>query len=121
MNYERLWNGFKWHIAKEMEDKEKGFQYTSAHKDLLAHMSLMEASEYEKVSAGCCEHPKPDENDGRKEPEKKTDQNQETGWKPEPAEILKKIFGGDYADSLKDLENKMKGRTGGNDFCRSGC
>ncbi len=112
MNYEKMWNDFKWHIAKEMENLERGCQYTSAHKDLLVHMSLMEASEYERVSAGCGEHPEPDENDGRKEPEEKTDQNQGADRKPEPKEILRKIFGGDYTDSLSDLGKKMmeKGR-----------
>ena len=49
MNYEKMWNDFKWHIAKEMENLERGCQYTSAHKDLLVHMSLMEASEYERA------------------------------------------------------------------------
>ncbi len=44
---------------------------------------------------------------------KETDQNQGAGRKPEPAEILKKIFGGDYADTLKDLEKKMSRETGG--------
>lgn len=113
MNYEKMWNDFKGHLAREAKKMERGGQYISIHKDLLAHISVMEASEYERVSAGCCGMCEPDKNDGRKEPEEKPDQNQRAGRKPEPAEILKKIFGGDYADSVKDLENKMKGKTGG--------
>ena len=113
MNYEKLWNDFKWHLAREAKKMERGGNYISTHKDLLAHMSIMEASEHERVSAGCCGGSNPDKNADRKEPEEKPDQNQGAGRKPEPAEILKKIFGGEYADSVKDLENKMKGKTGG--------
>lgn len=113
MNYEKMWNDFKGHIAREAKKMERGSQYISIYKDLLAHISVMEASEYERVSAGCCGMCEPDKNAGRKEPEKKTDQNQGAGRKPEPAEILKKIFGGDYADTLKDLEKKMSRETGG--------
>ncbi|GFI46249.1 hypothetical protein IMSAGC019_01562 [Lachnospiraceae bacterium] len=113
MNYEKLWNDFKWHLAREAKKMERGGNYISTHKDLLAHMSIMEASEHERVSAGCCGGSNPDKNADRKEPEEKPDQNQGAERKPEPAEILKKIFGGEYADSVKDLENKMKGKTGG--------
>lgn len=112
MNYEKLWNGFKGYLAKEAKNMERGGQYISVHKDLLAYMGIMEASEYERVSAGCGEHPEPDKNSGRKEPEEKPDQNQGADRKPEPKEILRKIFGGDYTDSLSDLGKKMmeKGR-----------
>lgn len=72
MNYEKLWNDFKGHLAREAKKMERGSQYIFTHKDLLAHMSIMEASEYESVSAGCCGMCEPDKNDGRKEPEKKT-------------------------------------------------
>lgn len=75
MNYEKMWNDFKGHIAREAKKMERGSQYISIYKDLLAHISVMEASEYERVSAGCCGMCEPDKNAGRKEPEKKTDQN----------------------------------------------
>ena len=113
MNYEKLWNGFKGYLAKESKNMERGGQYISVHKELLAYMGIMEASEYERVSAGCGEHPEPDKNAGRKEPEEKPDRNQGADRKPEPGEILKKVFGGEYAGSLKELEKKMMGRTGG--------
>lgn len=80
---------------------------------------MIEATEYRRESDGRCGQCEPDKNAGRKEPEEKPDQNQGAGRKPEPAEILKKIFGGDYADSVKDLANKMKGKTGGMIFVGS--
>ena len=113
MNYEKLWNDFKGYLVREAKKMERGSQYISIHKDLLAHISIMEAEEYEKASAGCCGMCEPGKNAGRKEPEKKTDQNQRAERKPEPDEILKKIFGGDYVDTLKELENKMNEKTGG--------
>lgn len=98
-----MWNNLKWHIAGEMGKLERGGTYISAHKDLLAHMSIMEASEYERVIAGRCGLCESDKNDGRKEPEKR----QKADRKPEPKEILRKVFGNDYTDSLVDLEKKL--------------
>lgn len=113
MNYEKMWNDFKSHLTNEALQMQKGGQYINLHEKLLAHMSMIEATEYRRESDGRCGQCEPDKNAGRKEPEKKTDQNQRAERKPESAEILKKIFGGEYADSVKDLENKMKGKTGG--------
>lgn len=108
MNHEKLWNDFKVHLVREAKKMERGSQYISMHKELLAHMAVMEAEEYGRASAGCCGMCEPDKNAGRKEPEKKPDQNR----KPEPKEILRKVFGNDYADSLVDLGKKLneKGR-----------
>ncbi len=122
MNHEKMWNDFKGHLAREAKKMERGGQYISMHKELLAHMAVMEAEEYGRASAGCCGMCEPDKNAGRKESEKKPDQNQGAERKPETAEILKKIFGSkcDYADSLRSLEKKMQGRTGGMIFVEPG-